>query len=62
MCEALESVDQDLDVGFYSNTKVSLTFSTLRWLLILVALPRAAYGTARPVDIYKLIQLSDDIL
>lgn len=46
---------EDLDVGFYSNMKVSLTFSTLRWLLILVAFLQAAGGTARPVDIYKLI-------
>ncbi len=50
-------VGEDLDVGFYSNTKVSLTFSALRCLLILVAFPRAAYGAARPVDIYKLIWL-----
>lgn len=46
-----------LDVGFYSNTKVSLTFSALRWLLILVAFLQAADGEARPVDIYKLIWL-----
>lgn len=54
---ASKKVGEDLDVGFYSNTKVSLTFSALRWLLILVAFPRAAYGTTRPVDIYKLIWL-----
>lgn len=48
---------EDLDVGFYSNMKVSLTFSTVRWLLILVAFLQAADGTARPVDIYKLIRL-----
>lgn len=50
----MERVGEDLGVGFYSNTKVSLTFSALRWLLILVAFPRTAYGTSRPVDIYKL--------
>lgn len=54
---ALQRVGEDLDVGFYSNTKVSLTFPALRWLLILVAFPRAAYGTAWPVDIYKVICL-----
>lgn len=50
-------IGEDLDVGFYSNMKVSLTFSTVRWLLILVAFLQAADGTARPVDIYKLIRL-----
>lgn len=47
-------VGEDLDVGFRSNMKVSLTFSALRWLLILVVFCRAACGTERPVDIYKL--------
>lgn len=42
-------------LSFCSNTKVSLTFSALCWLLILVTLPRAAHGTSQPVDIYKLI-------
>lgn len=54
---ALKRVGEDPDVGFCSNTKVSLTFSALRWLLILVAFFRAAYGTMWPVDIYKLIWL-----
>ncbi len=52
-----QRVGENLDVGFYSNTKVSLTFSALRWLLILVIFLGAVYGTARPVDIYKLICL-----
>lgn len=53
----MERVGEDFDAALYSNAKVSLTFSTLRWLLILVAFPRAAYGTAWPVDIYRLIWL-----
>lgn len=50
-------VGEDLEVVFYSNMKVSLTFSALRWLLILIAFRQAAYGTERPVDISKLIWL-----
>lgn len=50
-------VGEDSDVGFYSNMKVSLTFSARRWLLILVACLHAADRTAWPVDIYKLIWL-----
>lgn len=52
---AMKRLGEDLDVGFYSNMKVSLTFSALRWLLILVAFLHTADGKARPVDIYKLI-------
>lgn len=55
----LQRQGEDLGVGFYSNMKVSLTFSAPYWLLILVTLLQTADGKAQPADIYKLIWLRE---